>query len=238
MGSITGKKLGVNVDHVATLRQQRGEGHPNLLLAVQEVLAGGADGITVHLREDRRHIQDRDVIDLIEMGVRLNLEMAATDEMIGIATRLKPAACCLVPEKRDELTTEGGLDLRANQGTIESAVHRLQDVGIQVSLFVDPDPAQMMLVQSMGVGVVELNTGGYSRSPESPVMRQELKASASMAKACGVVCHAGHGLSADTIGPLLAIPELVEFNIGHRIVSRALWVGLREAVRELKEMIG
>ncbi len=231
------RRLGVNVDHVATLRQQRGEGHPNLLMAVQEVLAGGADGITVHLREDRRHIQDRDVIDLLEMGVRLNLEMAATDEMIGIATRLKPAACCLVPEKRHELTTEGGLDIRQNQGVLESAVNRLQDAGIQVALFLDPDPVQMMLAQSMGVGVVELNTGGYSRNPESSILKQEIKASASMATACGIVCHAGHGLSAETLAPLLAIPELVEFNIGHRIVSRALWVGLREAVAELKRMI-
>lgn len=229
--------LGVNVDHVATLREQRKEGDPDLLAAVAAVMAGGADGITVHLREDRRHIQDADVIALAELGIPINLEMAAIEEMIAVARHIKPATCCLVPEKRHELTTEGGLQVKAQQSWLSEVVNRLQDDGIRVSLFVDPDPAQIMAAQSCGASMIELNTAAYSRDPHAPLSFQGIKTAASMARLCGLTCHAGHGLSHKTLPRLVSIADITGYNIGHRIISRALFVGLTQAVSEIKGIL-
>jgi len=237
MGETTMITLGVNVDHVATLREQRKDGDPDLLAAVAAVMAGGADGITVHLREDRRHIQDADVVALAGLGIAMNLEMAAVDEMVSLACRIKPATCCLVPEKRQELTTEGGLNVRAQVGHLTDVVSRLQDAGIVVSLFVDPDPAQLMAAQTCGAQMVELNTAAYSREPHANLPYQAIKTAASMARLCGLVCHAGHGLSRDTLPRLVSVADITGYNIGHAIVSRALFVGLTEAVREIKDLL-
>lgn len=229
--------LGVNVDHVATLREQRKEGDPDLMAAVAAVMAGGADGITVHLREDRRHIQDDDVAALAGCGIPLNLEMAAVDEMVAVARRVKPSTCCLVPEKREELTTEGGLNIQAQQGWLSEVVRRLQDEGIRVSLFVDPDPVQLMAAQACGAQMVELNTAAYSRYPDSNLSFQSIKTAASMARLCGLTCHAGHGLSRDNLSRLVTIGDITGYNIGHAIVSRALFVGLTQAVQEIKSVL-
>ena len=229
--------LGVNIDHVATLRQQRREGDPDLVAAAKEVLLGGADGITVHLREDRRHIQDEDVTQLRGVVSRLNLEMAATDEMVEFALGVRPDFVCLVPEKREELTTEGGLDVIRNEGRIEACVDRLQSAGIYVSLFIDPEIPQVQAAQRVGATYVELHTGGYAVEVESRVPLRAIQAAASYAKLLGIRVNAGHGLKLDNVSAIARISEIEELNIGHSIVARALTVGLQQAVREMKLLV-
>jgi len=232
-------KLGINLDHVATLRQQRKEDEPNLTIAAHDALAGGADIITIHLREDRRHIQDADVHLMRAIVPVLNLEMAATPEMIAIAQQVKPDYCCIVPEKRQELTTEGGLDVLKNIDVISDMVQTLQKAGIHVSLFIDPDHAQIEAAAKTGAHCVELHTGEYAKKyPEgrSAVLTQ-LQSAATHAKKLGLEVHAGHGIKYYNVRPLLDIPEWEAFNIGHSVIARALSVGIESAVREMKALI-
>ena len=232
-------KLGVNLDHVATLRQQRKEDEPNLCIATQAALDGGADSITIHLREDRRHIQDADVHVIRRIAPFLNLEMAATPEMLTIALQVQPNYCCIVPEKRAELTTEGGLDVVKYRDTLRPMIETLQTHGIHVSLFIDADPVQIEMSARLGAHCVELHTGEYAkRYPEGrgPILAQ-LQSAATQAQQLGLEVHAGHGIKYYNVRPLLAIPEWKAFNIGHSIVSRALSVGLENAVREMKSLL-
>ena len=229
--------LGVNIDHVATLRQQRREDDPDLGSAAIEALSGGADGITIHLREDRRHIQDIDVETIRELVPRLNLEMAASDEMIEIALRCKPNYVCLVPERREELTTEGGLDVIRNEARISASVDRLQSNGIDVSLFIDPQIAQVQAAHRTGAILVELHTGAYSVSSTPRLELAEIKAAASYAKMMGLIVNAGHGLKLGNLAPVAAISDISELNIGHSIISRSIFVGLRQAVAEFKRLL-
>jgi pyridoxine 5-phosphate synthase len=234
-------RLYVNVDHVATLRQQRGTRYPDPVIAASLCELAGADGITVHLREDRRHIQDRDVRVLRETvsGV-LNLEMAATEEMLAIAIATKPHFCTLVPEKRQERTTEGGLEVKAG-GLLEKVVHGLRDAGIGVSLFIDPEPAAIEASARLGVGTVELHTGDYclaaARSPAAAKQLQRLERGARAAADAGLRLGAGHGLDHVNVGAVAALPHLEELNIGHGLVARAVFVGLQAAVVELRAAI-
>jgi len=234
-------RLYVNVDHVATLRQQRGTRYPDPVTAATLCELAGADGITVHLREDRRHIQDRDVRVLRETvsGV-LNLEMAATDEMLRIAREVKPDFCTLVPEKREERTTEGGLTV-APGGTLEKVVRGLGDAGIGVSLFIDPDAGTVEESARMGAGTVELHTGDYClappRGPEVARQLQRLELAARAAGDAGVHLGAGHGLDYSNIGPVAALAGLEELNIGHGLIARAVMIGMHAAVVELREAI-
>lgn len=230
--------LGVNIDHVATLRQARGTPYPDTVEAAGIAIAAGANGITVHLREDRRHIQDHDVERLLEMlTVPMNFEMAVTEEMIGIASRLKPPHVCLVPEKREELTTEGGLDVNGQRERVADAVGRLGDAGCRVSLFIDPDPAQVDAAIEVAAPVVELHTGTYSER-EAAARDNEMERiadAAARAHAGGLIVHAGHGLTVDNVGPVAALPEVTELNIGHSIIARAVMVGLHSAVQEMRK---
>ncbi len=230
--------LGVNIDHVATLRQQRNTRYPEPLQAALLAEQSGADNITLHLREDRRHIQERDVRLLKQtLTTRMNLEMAATDAMLEIACDVVPAACCLVPERRAELTTEGGLDVIAGGGTLAARCRRLAECGIRVSLFIDPDSRQIEAAASIGVPVVELHTGTYAES-HGAAQAQELARlvqAARAAAATGLIVHAGHGLHYHNVQSVAAIPQIVELNIGHAIVARALFVGLASAVAEMKQ---
>jgi pyridoxine 5-phosphate synthase len=234
-------RLYVNVDHVGTLRQQRGTKYPDPVAAATLCELAGADGITVHLREDRRHIQDRDVRVLREtvQGV-LNLEMAATDEMLSIARAVKPDFCTLVPEKREERTTEGGLTVAAG-GTLEKVVRGLSDAGIRVSLFIDPEPDVIEASAGMGVGTVELHTGDYClapvRSAEAARQLQRLERAARAAGRAGLRLGAGHGLDHGNVGPVAALPGLEELNIGHGLIARAVLVGMTAAVTELRAAI-
>lgn len=230
-------RLGVNVDHVATLRQARGTPYPDVLAAARLALEAGADSITVHLREDRRHIQDADVEALTAQDdIAVNLEMAVTGEMRAIARRLCPRDACFVPERREELTTEGGLDVAGDRERITEAVSELSDAGIQVALFVDPDGAQVEASAAAGAAAVEIHTGAYADAADAACRGTELKrirAAAYRAAELGLAVHAGHGLHAGNVGPIAAIPEIVELNIGHALVARAVFVGLGEAVREM-----
>jgi pyridoxine 5-phosphate synthase len=234
-------RLYVNVDHVATLRQQRGTRYPDPVVAATLCELAGAEGITVHLREDRRHIQDRDVRVLRETvsGV-LNLEMAATEEMLAIALATKPDFCTLVPEKRAERTTEGGLEVKAG-GLLEKVVKSLSGAGIGVSLFIDPEPAVIEASRALGAGTVELHTGDYclapARSPAAAKQLQRLERAARAAADGGLRLGAGHGLDHVNVGPVAALPHLEELNIGHGLVSRAVFVGLQAAVAELRAAI-
>ncbi|MFH1476833.1 MAG: pyridoxine 5'-phosphate synthase [Verrucomicrobiota bacterium] len=235
-------KLGVNIDHVATLRQARGTAYPSPLDAARLCEAAGAHGITVHLREDRRHIQDRDVFALRKiLKIRLNLEMAATPEIIAIALKVRPDEVCLVPEKRRELTTEGGLNVLEQLKTLQTTVARLADAGIVVSLFIDPDRRQLNAAAAVGAPVVELHTGTYCNAAGAS-MRRELRRlveGARYAHTLGLQVNAGHGINLDNIRSILRVPCLDTLNIGHSIVARAVLVGLRPAVREmLKAMAG
>ena len=231
-------KLGVNIDHVATIRQARHTAYPDILAAARAAERGGADGITVHLREDRRHIQDRDV-ELLRVGIatKLNLEMAATDEMVRIACALRPADVCVVPERRAELTTEGGLDVAAQVTTLESVVARLRQAGIRVSLFVDPDAPQVDAAIRVHADAIEIHTGTYAEA-QAPAGRDaelaRVRLAADRAHAAGLIVNAGHGLTVDNVGPIAALPVLHELNIGHAIVADALFVGLEEAVRRMR----
>jgi pyridoxine 5-phosphate synthase len=232
--------LGVNIDHVATLRQARGGSSPVPLLAALVAEQSGADSITLHLREDRRHIQDRDVVAMrAALQTRMNLEIAATDEMLAIAARVLPQDACLVPEKRTELTTEGGLDVAGQRAAIRAACARLADAGIRVSLFIDPDPAQVEAAAGAGAAAVELHTGAYAEAV-GPARARELARLADAARraaAAGLVVHAGHGLDYHNVQPVAAVPELAELNIGHAIVARAITTGIGAAVAEMKRLM-
>jgi len=234
-------KLGVNIDHVASLRQARGTTYPDILEAARAAEAGGADGITVHLREDRRHIQDADVERLRRaLAVKLNLEMAVTGEMLDIATRLQPADCCLVPERRAELTTEGGLDVAGQSQRVGAACERLGGAGIRVSLFVDPDLRQVEAAHACGAPVIEIHTGAYADAQDATARVRELASigrAVERGLALGLVVNAGHGLHYDNVGGVVELGGIEELNIGHAIVARAMFVGLRQAVTEMKALL-
>ena len=233
-------RLGLNLDHVATLRNARGGTHPDPVRFAHLAVEAGVDGITVHLREDRRHIRDADVARLMaELTVPLNLEMAVTAEMVGIASRLRPHAVCLVPEKRTEVTTEGGLDVIGGGKALAEAVGTLGAAGCRVSLFIDPEPAQLDAARAAGAPVVELHTGSYCDAvgPAQAAELERLRRAARHAAAIGLECHAGHGLTYANTRPVAALPELVELNIGHVLVGEAVAIGLVEAVRRMREVM-
>jgi pyridoxine 5-phosphate synthase len=234
-------ELGVNIDHVATLRQVRGSRYPDPVQAALAAEQAGADVITLHLREDRRHIQDRDVELLRQcLQTRMNLEMAASEEMIAIARRIRPHDCCLVPERRQELTTEGGLDVRANRERIARCCAQLNDAGVRVSLFIDPDPAQVETAAAMGAPVIEIHTGHYAEAPDQARRRDELGRivrAVEQGRALGLKVNAGHGLNYHNVQPIASIEGIAELNIGHAIVARAVFTGLGEAVREMKRLM-
>jgi len=233
--------LGVNIDHVATLRQARGTLYPEPVQAALVAEQAGADGITAHLREDRRHIQDRDLFLLKDMiHTRLNMEMAVTDEMIAIATKLKPYACCLVPEKREELTTEGGLDVAGNLQRMRWACDELAGAGIAVSLFIDPDELQIEAAVKAGAPVIELHTGCYAEATSPELQAEELeriRQAARLAHRAGLQVNAGHGLNFYNVEAICRIPEIVELNIGHSIIAQALFSGLAQTVKDLKQLM-
>lgn len=233
--------LGVNIDHVATVRQARRTAYPEPVQAALVAEQAGADSITAHLREDRRHIQDRDIRLLRDMiHTRLNLEMAVTDEMVGIAKTIKPDSCCLVPEKREELTTEGGLDVAGNLETVKVACNELGDVGCIVSLFIDADIKQIDAAKKSGAPVIELHTGRYADAKTVNECLSELdriKTSSKYAHDIGIQVNAGHGLHYHNVEAICLIPEIVELNIGHGIIARAVMAGLDEAVREMKRLM-
>jgi pyridoxine 5-phosphate synthase len=233
--------LGVNIDHVATLRQARGTRYPEPVQAALVAEQAGADGITAHLREDRRHIQDRDIFLLKELlHTRLNLEMAVTDEMVGIAVQVKPYACCLVPEKRTELTTEGGLDVAGNFARLQTACGQLADAGVEVSLFIDPDEIQIDAAVKAGAPVVELHTGRYADAANAVEQAEELariRQAAHYAHRCGLQVNAGHGLHFHNVADICRIPEITELNIGHSIIAQAVFSGLAQTVADLKTLM-
>lgn len=234
-------RLGVNIDHVATLRQARRVWYPDPVEAALLAEKGGADGITAHLREDRRHIQDRDVERLkVSIATKLNLEMAATEEMVEKAQVILPRDVCLVPERRQELTTEGGLDVEANQQRLQRVVARLKEVGIRVSLFVNPELLQIQAAHAIGADAVEIHTGPYCEAAIPEAIEEERKkvvAAVEYGRSLGLVVNAGHGLRYDNVAPIAAISGIHELNIGHSIVARAVLVGMESAVREMKEII-
>ena len=241
-------ELGVNIDHVATLRQARRTYEPDPLWGAVEAHLGGADGITVHLREDRRHIQDHDVHRLRDLTqIKLNLEMAATDEMVGIACQIKPEMAMLVPEGRQEVTTEGGLDILAREAELRDVIARLADAGIMTSVFIDADPAQVEAAARIGARVCEIHTGPYAaafhhkgRDARAPAVLAELEKIRAAGRAIvdlGMRFNAGHALNYFNVQPVAALPEVRELHIGHAIVSRAVFVGLREAVAEMKRLM-
>jgi pyridoxine 5-phosphate synthase len=230
--------LGVNIDHVATIRQARRGAQPEVIHAAALAVLGGADSITIHLREDRRHIQDRDLRLLREVAtVPLNLEMAATEEMTAIAIASLPACVTLVPEKREELTTEGGLDVITHQNAIGQCLKALKSRGVPVSLFIDPDARQVEMARFLGADAIELQTGSYSEATNAAdreARLADLKTAARLARQCGLRVHAGHGLDYHNVQAVAAIADIVELNIGHSIISRAILVGMVEAVRAMK----
>ncbi len=233
-------RLGVNIDHVATIRNARGGPHPDPVRAAHLAVLAGADGITAHLREDRRHIRDADMERLKrQLFVPLNFEMAATEEMVATACRLRPAACCIVPEKRQELTTEGGLDVLRAGPFLGEAVRRLAGAGVEVSVFVEPDPAQIEAAARLGAQAVELHTGAYADAAPSergPHLAR-LREGAAAARAAGLLCHAGHGLTYESLGPVAAMPEVAEVSIGHFLIGQSVFEGLPAVVRRFKAVI-
>lgn len=233
--------LGVNIDHVATLRQARGTRYPDPVQAALEAEQAGADAVTLHLREDRRHIQERDVVMLKDiLQTRMNLEMAVTDEMLEIAERIRPEEVCLVPERREELTTEGGLDVVGQEARVREACARLAAAGSRVSLFIDADAPQMEAAARCGVPVVEIHTGHYAEAQDARTQRAELErivAAVQHGVAAGLYINAGHGLHYHNVAPIAAISAIRELNIGHAIIARALFTGLQEAVREMKRLM-
>jgi len=237
-------RLGVNIDHVATIRNARGGLHPDPVRAARQAAEAGADGITAHLREDRRHIGDRDIERLAhEIDLPLNFEMAATDEMLAIALAHKPHACCIVPEKREERTTEGGLDIAGGHQHIAPFVDRLNVAGIRVSLFIEPDPVQIAVAEAIGASVVEFHTGAYcdayidgDRSKTAEFLNR-LERACALADERGLEVHAGHGLTYDTVKPVAAIAQVKELNIGHFLIGEAIFRGLREAVTTMRGLI-
>ena len=236
---LTMLRLGVNVDHVATVRQARGSDIPDPVEAALLAEKGGADGITVHLREDRRHIQERDVELLRErVKTKVNLEMAVTPDMVRLAGRFRPDDACFVPERREELTTEGGLDVLAHRAKIQDAVRWLQEREIRVSLFIDPEDGQIEASREVGAHGVELHTGRYCNVSGNPTRELEkIAAAASFARRLGLEVHGGHGLNYENVLPVARVPEMAELNIGHSIVARAIMVGMEQAVREMKELL-
>jgi pyridoxine 5-phosphate synthase len=230
----------VNVDHVATLRNARGGSFPCPVEAARIVVEAGADGVTLHLREDRRHIRDRDVERVrAEVAAPLNFEMAATGEMVAFAERLRPPYCCLVPEKRAELTTEGGLDVLRAGPFLQEAVQRLRAADVRVSIFIEADPAQIEAAARIGAQAIELHTGTYAEGAVADRAAQlaRLKRGAEAARAAGLLCHAGHGLSYDTVGPIAAMPEVTEVSIGHFLISQSVFEGLPAVVRRFRAIM-
>jgi len=229
------QRLYINIDHIATLRQARRASFPDPVEGALLSERAGADGITAHLREDRRHIQDDD-IERLATSVRtvLNLEMACTEEMLRIAERLRPHQVTLVPERREEITTEGGLDVTHDRARLEDGLRRLNDAGIRTSLFIAPDAAAVDASRELGAAAIELHTGQFSHAPLDPLTLGALRDASRRGASIGLAVHAGHGLTTDNVGPVAAIPEIEELNIGHSVVSRAVFVGLAEAVRELR----
>ncbi len=244
MSVIRELRLGVNIDHVATIRNARGGGHPDPVLAARLAAKAGADGITAHLREDRRHIGDDDIERLSsEIDLPLNLEMAATDEMLAIALRHQPNACCLVPEKREELTTEGGLDVAAKHNQIAPYVTKLAEAGIRVSLFIDPSSVQFAVAKAMGAHIVELHAGAYCEAvisgddAQRDIELKRLQMGAAEAHDVGLEVHAGHGLTFDTVSPVAAISEIVELNIGHFLIGEAIFGGLDSTIKRMRALM-
>jgi pyridoxine 5-phosphate synthase len=239
---MTGRlRLGVNIDHVATIRNARGGAHPDPMRAAETAAAAGADGITIHLREDRRHIRDGD-LEAVRAATHLpiNLEMAATDEMTEIAVRFRPHAACIVPERREERTTEGGLNVAGLHNQIAPIVSRLNEVGARVSLFIEPDPVQIAVAEVLKAPVVELHTGRYAElwieggaEAAAPEL-ERLKLAAADARRRGIEPHAGHGLTFENVGQIAAIPEIAELNIGHFLIGEAIFIGLNAAIREMR----
>ncbi len=237
-------RLGVNIDHVATIRNARGGAHPDPVLAARVAAAAGADGITAHLREDRRHITDADVAALVaEIGLPLNLEMAATDEMLTIALQRRPHAVCIVPERREERTTEGGLDAAGQHNHLAPFVRRLGDAGIRVSLFVEPDTLQLSAASRLGVPVVELHTGAYAHAviagdaDRTAQLLERLREAARVGQDMGLEVHAGHGLTFDNVKPIAAIPGVAELNIGHFLIGEAIFIGLEASKRRMRALM-
>jgi pyridoxine 5-phosphate synthase len=229
-------RLGVNIDHVATIRNARGGAHPGPLRAAELATAAGADGITAHLREDRRHMTDADIAELVTgIALPLNLEMAATDEMLGIALKHRPHAACIVPERRAERTTEGGLDAAGQHNNLAPLIARLSAAEIRVSLFIAPEPRQIEMAARLGAPVVELHTGPYAHGEAGALER--LAAGATLAASLGLEVHAGHGLTFDNVAPVAAIPELAELNIGHFLIGEALFIGLEAAIRHMRQLM-
>jgi len=241
MKAYDGILLGVNIDHVATLRQARGTRYPDPIQAAIAAEHAGADSITLHLREDRRHIQERDVFMLKEILLtRMNLEMAVTEEMLDIASRVQPADCCLVPERREELTTEGGLDVAGQKSRMQEACARLAEAGVRVSLFIDADEAQVQAAVDVGAPVIEIHTGHYADAPAGAQRDSEylrILAAVEQGEALGLQVNAGHGLNYQNVKPIAAMAPIRELNIGHAIIARAVFSGLDEAVREMKTLM-
>lgn len=232
-------RLYINIDHVATLRQARRGAEPDPVAAALLCERAGADGITAHLREDRRHIQDDDVERLAAaVTTVLNLELACTDEMLGIVERLRPFQATLVPERREEITTEGGLDVTREPGRIARALERLKRAGIRTSLFIDPDDDAVRRSRDLGADAIELHTGTYAHDPGAPESIVALREAAGLGRSLGLAVHAGHGLTVANVAPVAAIPEVEELNIGHSIVGRAVFVGMEESVREMRRAMG
>ena len=234
------QRLGVNIDHVATVRNARGTPTPEPLRAAQLAAKAGANGITAHLREDRRHIVDADIDGLMrELKIPLNFEMAATAEMVGIALKHRPHAACIVPEKREERTTEGGLDAAGQHNHLKPIIARLRDAGIRVSLFIEADPRQLEAAVTLGAPVVELHTGRYCEleGAAQTAELERLRKGAALCARLGLECHMGHGLSYADVGPVAAIPEVRELNIGHFLVGEAIFVGLEAAIREMRRVM-
>lgn len=233
-------RLGVNIDHIATLRNARGGFYPDPARALDIVKKAGADGITAHLREDRRHIRDEDLFRIKEAtDLPLNMEMAATGEMLKIALKVKPNACCIVPEKREEITTEGGLDVVAKYDSLTPIISKIQDAGIKVSLFIDPQQEQIEKAKAIGADIIELHTGQYCHA-EGLQRKNELQKiikSAEFANSVGLECHAGHGLCYDTTQDVARIKEIAELNIGHFLIGEALFVGLEDSIRRMRNLM-
>ena len=232
-------RLGVNIDHVATIRNARGGDHPEPLRAALLAAEAGADGITAHLREDRRHITDDDISRLKDaLAIPLNLEMAATDEMLAIALRHRPHAACIVPEKREERTTEGGLDAAGQLAVLEPFVARLTEAGVRVSLFIEPDPRQVEAAIRLGAPVVEFHTGKYAHeSNEQATELKRIADAAALAVKNGIEPHAGHGLTFANVAPIAAIPQLCELNIGHFLIGEAIFIGLEASIRRMRALM-
>ena len=238
--SVLHQRLGVNIDHVATLRNARGGTHPDPLRAALLIAEAGGEGVTAHLREDRRHITDHDIDRLTaECPLPLNFEMAATAEMLEIARRVRPHAACLVPEKREERTTESGLDVVRVEATLRPIVRGLAEIGVRVSLFIDPEPAQLEAARRLGAPVVELHTGTYCEAQGSARAAElsRLQRAAALAMELGIECHAGHGLDFATVGPVAAIPEIVELNIGHYLIGEAIFAGFVPTIARMRRLM-